>query len=165
MTTIREADLPGIGRKFEIPIRSGEKLVIVIHDDGRRELYVFPTVAADQSIAMVTLTDQEARQIAGILGGLSYIPRALASVELALRDLVIEWYALAPGAPSIGKTIGELGVRQKTGASIMAMVERDQRPIINPGPEQVLPAGATLIVVGERRMINAFKQLMAQGSG
>jgi Trk K+ transport system NAD-binding subunit len=73
-------------------------------------------------------------------------------------------YPLEPGAPGIGKTIGELAVRTKTGASIMAIVERDQRPIINPGPEQVLPAGATLIVVGERRMLNAFKQLMAQGS-
>jgi TrkA domain protein len=164
MTTIREADLPGIGRKFEIPTRSGEKLVIVIHDDGRRELYVFPAVEADQSTAMVTLTDQEARQIAGILGGLSYTPRALASVELALSDLVIEWYPLERGTPCLGKTIGELGVRQKTGASIMAIVERDQRPIINPGPEQVLAAGATLIVVGERRMMNAFRQLMAQGS-
>jgi TrkA domain protein len=164
MTTIREADLPGIGRKFEIPTRSGEKLVIVIHDDGRRELYVFPAIMADQSTAVVTLTDPEARQIAGILGGLSYIPRALASVELALSDLVIEWYQLEPAAPGAGKTIGELGVRQKTGASIIAIVERDQHPIINPGPEQMLPAGATLIVVGERRMINAFKQLMAQGS-
>jgi TrkA domain protein len=88
----------------------------------------------------------------------------LASVELALSDLVIEWYQLEPAVLGAGKTIGELGVREKTGASIIAIVERDQRPIINPGPEQVLPAGATLIVVGERRMINAFKQLMAQGS-
>jgi TrkA domain protein len=164
MTTIREADLPGIGRKFEIPIRSGEKLVIVIHDDGRRELYIFSALKADQSTAVVTLTDREARQIAGILGGLSYTPRALASVELALSDLVIEWYQLEPAVLGAGKTIGELGVREKTGASIIAIIERDQRPIINPGPEQVLPAGATLIVVGERRMINAFKQLMAQGS-
>jgi len=164
MTTIREADLPGIGRKFEIQICSGEKLVIVIHDDGQRELYIFPTLDADQSSAMVTLTDPEARQIAGILGGLSYTPRALESVELALSELVIEWYRLERDSPCIGRTIGELGIRKKTGASIIAIVERDRRKMINPGPEQVLPAGATLVVVGERRMVDAFKQLMAQGS-
>lgn len=163
MAIIREVDLPGIGRKFELITRSGEKLVVVIHDDGKRELYTFPTPDAEEGTALASLDDAEARQVAGIIGGLSYTPKALESIELALSDLVIEWYRVEPDSPLIGHTIGDLGIRRTTGASIIAIVGLDRHKTINPGPEAVLQAGATLIVVGERHMVKAFEQLMQQG--
>lgn len=35
----KETDLPGIGRKYWLHTRSGEHLVIVIHNDERRDLF------------------------------------------------------------------------------------------------------------------------------
>jgi TrkA domain protein len=164
MSTIRESDLPGIGRKFQIEAQSGDKLIVVVHDDGRRELYHFAPNDPDELLSMVTLNDTEARQVAGIIGGLSYTPKALESMSVTLEGLVIEWYKIEPGSAAIGQTIGQLQVRQTTGATIMAIIERDGLKHINPGPDQTLAEDVTLVIAGERRQVQAFKRLIAPGS-
>jgi TrkA domain protein len=164
MSTIRESDLPGIGRKFQLEARSGDRLVIVIHDDGRRELYHFDSNDPDELLSMVTLSDTEARQVAGIIGGLNYAPKALESASINLDDLLIEWYKVEPGSQAIGKTIGQLQVRQTTGATIMALIEKDGSKRINPGSDQMLVEDATLVVAGERQQVQSFKRLIAHES-
>ena len=163
MPTISETNLPGIGRKFQIEATSGDRLTIVIHDDGRRELYHFIQKNPDRVASVITLTDSEARQVAGIIGGLTYVPKALPSTEVVLDDLVLEWYTIPPRAACIGKTIRDLRVRTQTGASIVSIIEPDRIKRINPDPDTVLREGATLIVAGDRRTLGALKQLLSQG--
>ena len=164
MSTIRESDLPGIGRKFQIEAQNGDKLIVVVHDDGRRELYHFDPNDPDELLSMVTLNDTEARQVAGIIGGLNYTPKALESMNITLEGLVIEWYKIELGSAAIGQTIGQLQVRQATGATIMAIIEKDGRTHINPGPDQTLTEDVTLVIAGERQQVQAFKRLITQGS-
>ncbi|AEG58843.1 cation:proton antiporter regulatory subunit [Desulforamulus ruminis] len=163
MSLIKEIDLPGIGRKFQINARSGDKLVIVVHDDGRREIHHFDNDDPDESISMVTLDDTESRRVGAILGGMAYLPKALESVDVAFDNMVFEWYKVEAGANAIGKTIGELHIRKKTGAMIVAVIKKDQKTV-NPGPEQVITEGSTLVVLGERKQVKACKQLILQGS-
>lgn len=164
MTLIRESDLPGIGRKFVINTRSRDKIVIVVHDDGRREIHHFDNDDPDENISMVTLDDSEARRVGGILGGMSYMPKALESVDMAFDDMVIEWYKVEPGAKSSGQTIGALHIRKRTGAAIIAIVKRDQMKVVNPGPEQTIKEGATLVMLGDREQVKACKRLIQHGS-
>lgn len=163
MSTIRETPLPSIGHKFDIRTRSGDKLVVIVHDDGRREMYHFFHNDPDESISMITLDDGEARQLSAIIGGLAYKPKALESMEVALDDLIIEWYKIEPNGWCVGKTIGELNIRQKTGATIMAIIDSDHTKKVNPGAEQVIQAGTTIVVMGERQQIQAFKTLVLKG--
>lgn len=164
MSVIRETPLPGIGHKFEIKTRSGDKLVVIVHDDGRRELYHFYYNNPDDSISMISLDDNEARQVSAIIGGMAYKPKAVESMEVALDDLVIEWYKIEPDCWCIGKSIGEMQVRQKTGATIIAVIGTDHSKKINPGADQVIKAGMTVIIAGERQQIQAFKRLLVKGS-
>lgn len=159
MGTFKECDLPGIGKKFVIEARSGDKLVVIIHDDGRRELYHFEDNRPDEVISSITLDDEESRQIASIIGGMNYSPKALESTEVSLNDLVIEWYKIEPSFKSVGKTIAELQVRQQTGAMIIAIVGKHKQKI-NPGPEELLLEGLTLVIAGERQQIKQLKELL-----
>jgi len=163
MATIRESDLPGIGRKFQVQTRTGDLLVIIVHDTGTRELYHIAAHDPDTILSRVALDDSEARQVAGIIGGMTYQPQALEAVEMALQDMMIEWYQVEPAYAAANRSIGDLRVRPQTGATIIAIIEPDRTTQINPGPEQVVHAGATLVVVGSREQIQMFKQLIVQG--
>ena len=163
MSSISEVFLPGVGRKFQVETLDGDRLVIVIHDDGTRELYHFTRKNLDRPASVLRLTDGEARQIAGIVGGLTYVPRSLPMAEVILGDLVLEWFKIEPRAACIGKTIRDLHVRTATGASIVSIVEPDQTKRTNPEAGTVLNEGATLIVAGDRRTINSLKRLLVEG--
>ena len=163
MSTISEVFLPGVGRKFQIETMTGDRLVIVIHDDGTRELYHFARKNLERAVSVLRLSDGEARQIAGIVGGLTYVPRSLPMAEVILGDLVLEWFTIEPGGACIGKTIRDLHVRTATGASIVSIVEADQKKRTNPEAETILNEGATLILAGDRGSINATKRLLVTG--
>ena len=163
MSNIRESNLPGVGRKFQIEAASGDRLTIVIHDDGTRELYHFTRKNPDRVASVVILTDSEARQVAGIIGGLTYVPKALPSAEIVLDDLLLEWYTIEPGSACIGKTIRDLQVRTVTGASIVSIIEPDRVKRTNPEADTTLNEGATLILAGDRRTNAALKRLLATG--
>ena len=164
MKMIKETSLPGIGKKFQLQTRSGEKIVIVVHDDGRREIYHFYHEDPDDSISMVTLDDEESRCIAAILGGMTYRPKALETVDVALGDMLIEWYKIEPDAYAVGKTIKDLCIRQVTGGTIIAIVEEDQSKTVNPGPEAAFRNGATVVILGEKNQVKACKKLLVHGS-
>ena len=164
MSTISEVFLPGVGRKFQIETITGDRLVIVIHDDGTRELYHFTRGNLDRPASVLRLTDGEARQIAGIVGGLTYVPRSLPMAEVILGDLVLEWFTIERGAACVGRTIRDLKVRTQTGASIVSIIEPDQSKRTNPEADTVLNENATLIVAGDRGTISALKRLLVEGN-
>ncbi|WP_410772101.1 cation:proton antiporter regulatory subunit [Fontibacillus sp. BL9] len=161
---LKETELPGIGKKFVVQTRNGEKLTIIIHDDGRRELFHFDEENPDDSISMVALDDDEARYVSAIIGGVTYQPTALENIEVALGDLIIEWYRLEPNYKAIGKTIGELRVRQRSGATIIAVIEKNQKKHVNPGADLMLTADALVVVIGERLHQQQIRHILLNGS-
>ena len=163
MSSISEAFLPGVGRKFQVETLSGDRLIIVIHDDGTRELYHFGRKNLDRPASVLRLTDGEARQIAGIVGGLTYVPKSLPSTEVVLEDLVLEWFTLPQGATAVGRTISELRIRTRTGASIVSIIEPNRTTRTNPEATTLLNEGATLILAGDRRSNAKLKELLVTG--
>ncbi len=94
---------------------------------------------------------------------MTYKPKALETIEVALDDLIIEWYKVEPGAKAIGRTVGELDIRQRTGASVIAIVEASGEKRIAPGPECTVKADATFVVAGDRPSLKKIKTLLSNG--
>ena len=163
MPSILESKLPGVGHKFQIEATSGDRLTIVIHDDGRRELYHFTRDTPSRVASVVTLQDSEARQVAGIIGGLTYVPKALPTAEIVLDDLLLEWFTIPDEAHCIGKTIRDLMVRTVSGASIVSIIEENGKKTINPEADTLLNKSATLIVAGDRKTVETLKHILVYG--
>jgi TrkA domain protein len=164
MSTYKETELPGIGMKFQIDTNSGDKLVIILHEDGKREIHHFDYDDPEDSISMVTLDDTEARRVGAILGGMVYMPTALETVDVEFEDMVIEWFKIPAQAKSINMTLGDLDVRNQTGATIIAFVNKDHVKTINPGSQEVIRKDCTLVIIGERSHVKQCKKLILEGS-
>ncbi|MBD3107451.1 cation:proton antiporter regulatory subunit [Bacillus sp. AGMB 02131] len=161
---IRESELPGIGCKFEITTNEDEKMVIVIHNDGRRELYHYDD-DHEETLSSVTLNDSESRKIAAILGGMVYSPKALEKLEMAFDGLVIEWFKVEDGATMSGRTIGELDVRNHYNVNIISVLKKDMKKMIMPGPDSIISAGDTLVIAGERPEVIRFENELLKKKG
>ncbi len=153
MTFFSESDLPGIGKKISCTTHSKEKVVMVIHHDGKREFYIMDKEGEPK--ASVTLLDEEARRLGGFLSGVMYKPKAIEELELALEGIRIDWYKIEAGSPVIGKAIGGLGIRKKTQISIIAIL-RDNNFIPNPSSEYVFEEGDTCVVIGRPERFRDF---------
>ena len=59
-----------------------------------------------------------------------------------------------------GKFIGELGLRTRTGASVVG-IQRDGVSIINPGPDEELRAGDEVLLLGSQQHLESARKLLA----
>lgn len=153
---VREVELPGIGWKYALTTSEGERITVILHNTGHRELYYFDK-GADFPSQAVRMSDEEGRQLGAILSGAYYQPVGEAKLQTVLGELTIDWYTVSEGSPLAGRTIGELQIRARTGASIIAILRGQEAPNVNPGPESRIESGDTLMVIGSRRQVEAFR--------
>lgn len=160
---VHEHDLPGVGKKFAINTGEGDRMTVIIHNTGHREIYHFKK-GEDYPFYAVRLGDAEARQLGAILGGAYFQPPVAESMDMVMEQLSIEWQRVDPDSPLAGKTIQEAAIRQKTGASVIAIL-RGGKAHPNPQPDEGIRAGDTLMVVGDREQVTRFLSLARRTDG
>src|SRR5262245_48289768 len=142
---LRETRLPGVGVKYVLPLHGGGRLSIILHNDGKRELYVFRH-GDDEPRAVITLDDGEARQLGAVIGGAYERPKIVEELEMALGELQIEWIAVPDSSPWIGKTLAEAAFRATMGVTVIAIL-REPEPVSGAQPDDVIMQGDTLVTV------------------
>src|ERR671934_1977880 len=159
---LRETRLPGIGTKFTLRLDDGGRLAVILHNDGRRELYFFRHADDEEPRAVIALDDDEARQIGAVIGGAYERPKIVEDLELALGELLIEWVPVPDSSPWIGKTLAECGFRAKVGITVIAIL-REPEPVTGAQPSDTIERGDTLVTVGKAGQYARFRRLLASG--
>lgn len=159
---VREHDLPGVGKKFAVTTNDGDRMTVIIHNSGHREIYYFER-GEDYPAYAVRMEDAEARKLGAILGGAYFQPVVAESMEMVFSQLSVEWLRVGAGSPLAGQSLAEAAVRERTGASVIAIL-RDGGALPNPQPDERFAAGDTLVVVGDRGQVGRFGDLL-RGTG
>lgn len=157
--TVYETDIPGVGRKFEIEVDedAGARLVVLLHHDGRREVFRRPSPDAD-SEKLFDLDSRSARRLGSILTGTNFETVDVSELEVPLGEAIIEWTEVEAGSSLAGVTLGEAHVRRDTGVSVIA-IQRGEETIPNPDPGFRIDPGDVLVTLGTREEQAAFEDL------
>ncbi|MFN2468514.1 MAG: cation:proton antiporter regulatory subunit [Gaiellaceae bacterium] len=159
---IQETRLPGIGTKFTFRLDAGDRVTVIQHNDGTRELYYFRRADDPEPRAVIRLDDDEARHLGAVIGGAYERPKIVEDLELALGELTIEWISVPDSSPYIGKTLAECGFRAQAGITVIAIL-REPEPVTGARPEDVVQRGDTLVTVGKARDYGAFRRMLVAG--
>lgn len=146
MPDVTETPLPGVGVRHEFTTASGERVAVLTHRTGRREIAIYDRADPDACRSVLHLSPDDTRTLAELLGA-SPVHEAVTAVQQRLEGLAIDWVTIPATSPFIGATIGEGGFRTRTGASIVAVV-RGETTIPAPGPDFGFDAGDVLVAVG-----------------
>lgn len=76
------------------------------------------------------------------------------------KALRLEEVTIPDESPLAGKTLKDTPIRQKTKLLVVAVRTRERLLLYNPDPEQVLDAGATLIVMGAAESVVVLRKLV-----
>jgi TrkA domain protein len=159
---IYETEVPGVGKRFEVETGGGERLVVIVHHDGKREIYRRPDPDADAE-KLFDLSSSQAREIVTVLEGADFQPLDLDDADIPLGESIMEWIEVPGDSPLAGETLAEAEIGKRTGVTIAA-IQRDDETIASPGADSVLSQGDILVIIGSRSDQQAFQSLLETGS-
>ncbi|HEX2295601.1 MAG TPA: cation:proton antiporter regulatory subunit [Actinomycetota bacterium] len=161
MGEIQEVKLPGVGVRYEFETAEGNRIGVVSHRTGLREIYASRGDDPDEFKRVLGLSPDDARTLAELLGA-TRVAQQLADLQQRIEGLVIDWLPVRSDSPYAGKTVGDTRMRSRTGVSVVAIV-RGEDAVPAPGPDVRVESGDYLVVVGTARGIEEAVSLLRDG--
>ncbi|WKB36283.1 TrkA C-terminal domain-containing protein [Terrilactibacillus sp. S3-3] len=159
---IKATKLPGIGHKISMITAENSMIVLIVHHNGKRDMYFFEDADSDDADFVINLTAEETREIGAQLLGAMYQPIDADKARVFQKQIQFEWIELKKKSKLVGKTIGESDIRPLTGATVVGIVKGDDL-IITPDIDVKLQAGDMIIAIGKHEQIEALSLLCGEG--
>lgn len=134
-----------MGVRHDFVTAHGQRIGVILHRSGHRELLVYDDRDPDACRDVVRLEEEDTRALAELLGA-SQVMETLTRVQ-SLEGLTIDWLPVEPGAACANSEIGHTDIRERTGVTIVAVV-RDGQTISSPPPTFRLQPGDTAVAIG-----------------
>ena len=158
MSQVSETHLPGVGVRHDFVTHEGERIGVLSHRTGRRELLLYDEADPDACRSVVHLDVDDTRTLSELLGA-SKVSESVAAVQQQVEGLAIDWITVGSASAFAGSAIADSELRTRTGVSIVAVV-RGKQTVPAPGPDFVLERGDVAVVVGTPEGIVVAAELL-----
>jgi TrkA domain protein len=146
MAEVTETQLPGVGVRYEFTTADGQRVGVLSHRGGRREILVYDRRDPDAATGLLQLSAEDTQTLSELLGA-SQVAVGIAAAQQQIEGLAIDWLRLPQGSAFVGSTIGDGAFRTRTGVSIVAVV-RGHTSVPAPEPGFRFEAGDVAVAVG-----------------
>jgi voltage-gated potassium channel len=164
-------------------IHSAEAVIACVADDSDNLVIALSVKALRPDLRVICrATEIESERKLRLAGADAVVaPQAVGAERLALMasqpelaqifDVVINGNAvefrveeldIPAGCAIAGKSIRDSGIRQESGATILAVEGEDASVVVNPGPDLLLKPGERLVVVGTKDQVDRAAQLLSR---
>ncbi|GAA3905333.1 cation:proton antiporter regulatory subunit [Actinoplanes auranticolor] len=154
--TIERIPLPGVGVCHAITTRAHQRLGVIAHTTGQRDIVLYDPNDPDRAACTLPLEPDEARWIADLLNTTVTVDH-LADPEQHLTGITAARIRLPAGSHYDGRSLA--ATSPGTGASIIAVI-RGQQVITAPHPDFVLHHDDTLVAIGDHHGITALTDML-----
>jgi TrkA domain protein len=161
VSEVEETQLPGVGVRYDFVTSEGDRIGVLAHRTGRRELLVYDTSDPDACRNVVRLGADDTHTLAELLGT-SQVSERLSELQQHIEGLTIDWLPVEANSACAGRTLREAALRTETGVSIVAVV-RGEETIAAPSGDFALQRGDTAVAVGTPEGIKELFRLLQQG--
>jgi len=159
LAEVTETQLPGVGVRYEFTTESEERVGVIVHRGGRREVLVYDPSDPDVCSTVMRLSVEDTRTLSELLGA-SRISEVTEAVQHEIEGLSIEWIRLAAGSSVVGSTIADGMIRTRTGASVVAVI-RGAESFPAPATDFEFKAGDMVVAVGTLEGLESLRGILA----
>lgn len=157
---LKKISLSSAESRFTIISKNGDKIEVVIYNDGKRGIEYYKKDA--KVPASIVMDERDAQQVAAVIGGAFNDTKIFEPRDTALKGLILEWIKLEQNIYIAGKSLGELRIREKTGVSIVAIL-RGGNLLPLPKENKILLGRDYLLIIGKKEEIEKFKEMIGKG--
>ncbi|MEU7907414.1 TrkA C-terminal domain-containing protein [Actinoplanes sp. NPDC049118] len=156
--TIERTPLPGIGVSHTLATTAGQRLGVIAHLTGRRDIVVYDLADPEQAACTVPLRRDEAHQISDLLDATVTIDH-VSALERRINGITAARIRLPAGSPYDGRPLPDTRADALTGTSIVAVIH-DRDVVAAPDPGYVLCHDDIVVAVGDPDGIAALSDLL-----
>ncbi len=154
---IREQELHGIGRRFDLDVEDGLTLIVVARRDGSRDVAVSEK-GADEPRGSVHLGREQAVAVGSLLLGARFSD---GGGDSGGGTLDVSTVVLGPRSPAIGRIPAEISLPGDSEAAVVAVARDDTPQLLEDDRHRPCEPGDRLVVAARRDRLEAVVQHLA----